>query len=77
MLFSNPCSLHVGIEDGVERTKTKAHLAYRVSELELWRSRLTKIGIQVFDSLPFPKAKAFEFRDPFGNRVELIEHRAP
>jgi catechol 2,3-dioxygenase-like lactoylglutathione lyase family enzyme len=26
-----------------------------------------------FDSLPFPKARAFEFRDPFGNRAELIE----
>jgi hypothetical protein len=26
-------------------------------------------GIEIFDSLPFPSAKAFECRDPFGNRA--------
>jgi catechol 2,3-dioxygenase-like lactoylglutathione lyase family enzyme len=65
--------IHVGTEDGVDREKTKAHVAYRVSDLEFWRKRFQEQGIAVSDSLPFPQAKAFEFRDPFGNRAELIQ----
>jgi catechol 2,3-dioxygenase-like lactoylglutathione lyase family enzyme len=65
--------IHVGTEDGFDRTKTKAHVAYRVNDLELWRKRFQEKGIEIFDSLPFPNAKAFEFRDPFGNRAELIQ----
>lgn len=66
--------IHVGTEDGIDRTKTKAHVAYRVSNLEDWRRRLKERSIEVFDSPPFPNANAFEFRDPFGNRVELIQY---
>ncbi len=66
--------VHVGTEDGFDRMTTKAHVAYRVSDLELWRKRFQEKGIEIFDSLPFPKARAFEFRDPFGNRAELIQH---
>ncbi len=29
--------LHVGAEDGVDRRMTKAHVAYRVDDLERWR----------------------------------------
>ncbi|MGE0173934.1 MAG: VOC family protein [Oligoflexales bacterium] len=65
--------IHVGTEDGVDRTKTKAHVAYRVDNLQLWREKLEKINLECYDSPPFPNARAFEFRDPFGNRVELIE----
>ena len=69
----NELQIHIGLEDRFDRTKTKAHVAYRVNDLEIWRIRLNEIGIQVFDSPPFPKDRAFEFRDPFGNRVELIQ----
>ena len=65
--------VHVGIEDGVDRRKTKAHLAYEVRGLTNWRNRLQSAGIQIDDSLPIPGYDRFEFRDPFGNRVELIE----
>lgn len=65
--------IHVGTEDGFDRTKTKAHVAYRVDDLELWQRRFRERSIEIFESPPFPSAKAFEFRDPFGNRVELIE----
>lgn len=68
--------VHVGTEDGFDRTKTKAHVAYRVSDLELWRHRFNERGVEIFESLPFPDARAFEFRDPFGNRAELIQHFA-
>ncbi len=73
-LYLGDCQVHVGTEDGFDRTKTKAHVAYRVSDLDLWRRRFEEKGIEVFDSLPFPNARAFEFRDPFGNRAELIQH---
>lgn len=66
--------VHVGTEDGFDRTKTKAHVAYRVSDLEQWRKRFQEKEIEIFDSLPFPNAHAFEFRDPFGNRAELIQY---
>ena len=48
--------VHVGMEGGVDRAATKAHLAY-----------------EVLDSVPIPGFARFEFRDPFGSRVELIE----
>lgn len=66
--------VHVGIEDGIDRTKTKAHVAYRVNDLALWRLKFLSLGIEIFDSPPFPNALSFEFRDPFGNRVELIQY---
>jgi catechol 2,3-dioxygenase-like lactoylglutathione lyase family enzyme len=66
--------VHIGTEDGFDRTKTKAHVAYRVDDLNFWREKFQKKSIEIFESLPFPNAKAFEFRDPFGNRTELIQY---
>ena len=65
--------VHVSTEDGVNRPATKAHVAYSVSSLESWREKLTQLGIQVEDGVPIPGCRRFEFRDPFGNRVEMIE----
>ena len=65
--------VHVGIEDGVDRRATKAHLAYEVEGLDAWRARLEAAGAVVLDSVPIPGFNRFEFRDPFGNRAELIE----
>jgi catechol 2,3-dioxygenase-like lactoylglutathione lyase family enzyme len=65
--------IHVGLEEGIEREKTKAHVAYRVSDLDIWRKKLQGKGFDIKESPPFPNARAFEFRDPFGNRVEIIE----
>jgi catechol 2,3-dioxygenase-like lactoylglutathione lyase family enzyme len=66
--------VHVSLEEGVDRMATRAHIAYRVKDLEAWRKRLETVGIKVSESLPFPNARAVEFRDPFGNRAELIEY---
>ena len=65
--------VHVGTEEGVERAATKAHLAYLVDDLESWRVRLASEGIQALEGVPIPGYARFEFRDPFGNRVELIQ----
>ena len=65
--------LHVGTEDGVERRATKAHVAYEVTGLAGWRERLERAGVRVVDGIPIPGLERFEFRDPFGNRVEFLE----
>jgi catechol 2,3-dioxygenase-like lactoylglutathione lyase family enzyme len=65
--------VHVGTEDGVDRPATKAHVAYAVEGLGAWRERLERAGVVVFDGVPIPGYRRFEFRDPFGNRVEFIE----
>jgi catechol 2,3-dioxygenase-like lactoylglutathione lyase family enzyme len=65
--------VHVGTEEGVARHATKAHVAYAVTEIAEWRSRLAAAGVEFLDGILIPGHDRFEFRDPFGNRVELIE----
>lgn len=65
--------VHVGVEDGVERLATKAHLAYQVDDIEVWQKRLQESGIEIGDSIPLEGFERFEIRDPFGNRVEFIQ----
>lgn len=65
--------VHVGTEDGANRAATKAHLAYEVTNLGAWRRRLAEEGIGVLEGVPIPGFDRFEFRDPFGNRIELIQ----
>lgn len=64
--------VHVGTEDGFERLATKAHLAYQVEEIGYWRGRLEESGVEILEAVPIPGFSRFEFRDPFGNRVEMI-----
>ena len=64
--------VHVGTEDGVARRATKAHIAYAVADVAAWRARLAAAGVEILDGIPIPDRDRFEFRDPFGNRVELI-----
>lgn len=64
--------LHVGTEDGIERDQTKAHVAYHVDNLDHWQRRLSSCGIDIVAGIPIPGFDRFEFRDPFGNRVEII-----
>ncbi|GAB4580425.1 MAG: VOC family protein [Anaerolineales bacterium] len=65
--------IHVGTEDGVDRAATQAHLAYQVDDVPAWRAKLTRAGIQIGASVSIPGYARFEFRDPFGNRIELIQ----
>jgi len=65
--------LHVGIEEGVERARTKAHVAYQVDDLAAWRERLAVAGVPALESVPIPGFDRFECRDPFGNRLEFIQ----
>jgi catechol 2,3-dioxygenase-like lactoylglutathione lyase family enzyme len=65
--------VHVGVETGVNRAATKSHVAYQVTDIAKWRDRLEKAGVTIVDSVAIPGFERFEFRDPFGNRVELIQ----
>ncbi len=65
--------LHVGTEDGFDRLTTKAHIAYRVDDLQHWREVITNAGLTIEEQIPIPGYDRFEFRDPFGNRVELTQ----
>ena len=65
--------LHIGTEDGVDRMATKAHIAYEVDDLDAWQKRIEREGITIGDSVSIPGYIRFEIRDPFGNRVELIQ----
>ena len=65
--------VHVGVEDDVDRQATKAHVAYQVTDLMGWRTRLEQEGIKILDGIPIPGYDRFEFRDPFGNRVEFLQ----
>jgi catechol 2,3-dioxygenase-like lactoylglutathione lyase family enzyme len=65
--------LHIGTEDGVNRFLTKAHLAYEVYDLKAVERQLKDNGIEILESVPIPGYERFEFRDPFGNRVECIK----
>ena len=72
-LQAGEMQIHVGAEDGVDRALSKAHLAYQVSDIDAWRARLEAGGIAILDGIPIPGYRRFEFRDPFGNRVEMIQ----
>ncbi len=66
------CQIHISIEDGVERLKTKAHVALEVSDIEDIKQRIIGYGLKPEDGTPIPGYDRFEFRDPFGNRMECI-----
>lgn len=65
--------VHVGVEDIPGRKPSKAHVAYLVSDLDSWRQKLIEHNIEILDGIPIPNYRRFEFRDPFGNRVEFLE----
>ena len=67
--------LHVGVEDGVDRSLSRAHLAYEVEDLPGWRAWLEAAGVAVSEPPPLPGYRRCELRDPFGNRVELLERQ--
>lgn len=69
--------MHVGVEEGVDRRRTKAHIAYQVSHLDQWLDWLRDHGVEIAESVPIPGCRRFECRDPFGNRLELIEPLEP
>lgn len=65
--------IHLGIEDEDHRTPSRAHLAYQVEDVRIWKQKLSAAGFQIAESIPIEGYERFEFRDPFGNRIEFIQ----
>jgi catechol 2,3-dioxygenase-like lactoylglutathione lyase family enzyme len=65
--------VHISTEDDVNREATKMHLAYQATDLASWRTRLEEMGMAIKESVPIPGFDCFEIRDPFGNRIEIIQ----
>jgi catechol 2,3-dioxygenase-like lactoylglutathione lyase family enzyme len=65
-------SLHVGVEDGVNRLATRTHLAYEVDDIAACRERLASHGIALIDQPKIAGFDRFHLHDPFGNRLEII-----
>lgn len=65
--------VHIGTEDGFNRYTTKAHLAYEVEDCKHWYKIIREQGIEIQESVPIPGYHRFEFRDSFGNRIEIIQ----
>ena len=65
--------VHVGIEDGVDRRRTKAHVAFEVDDLAATRALIASLGLEMQEGEPIPGLSRFECRDPFGNRLEFVQ----
>ncbi|WAJ70413.1 VOC family protein [Catenovulum adriaticum] len=66
--------IHLGAEDFEHRANTKAHLAYRVENLVSWRRKLQQAHIEFSAPVNIKNLDRIHFRDPFGNRIELLEY---
>lgn len=64
--------LHLRAENLVGQLSQR-HPAFEVSNLSVAEALLTSHGISVKHESPIPGRNRFSFRDPFGNRIELIE----
>lgn len=66
-------ALHLGVEREFQPAR-KAHPALLVRDLDAVRRRLAALGVAVREDVPLPGvARCFVF-DPFGNRIELVQH---
>jgi len=72
-LESGPVSLHIGVDLDF-RPATKAHPAFLVDDLAALRERLEAEGFPARDDKPVEGYERFFTADPFGNRIELMQH---
>lgn len=63
--------LHIG-EEGAHQIDSDRHIALEVSDLAIMKDFLKKRGILVTFSTVIPGRDRCFFRDPWGNRFELI-----
>ena len=69
---SGAAELHLGVEEGF-RASSKAHPALRVRGLASLRERVGSAGLEVQEDAQLDGHERWYVRDPFGNRLELIE----
>jgi catechol 2,3-dioxygenase-like lactoylglutathione lyase family enzyme len=64
--------VHLGVEERFSPAD-KAHPAFLVRGIEKVRDRIEEAGYRVTDTVQLEGFHRIYVRDPFGNRVELIE----
>lgn len=64
--------VHLGVEEPFTPAQ-KAHPAFLVRNLETLRERIEAAGYRVTDDVPLQGFLRCHVRDPFGNRLELVE----
>jgi len=69
---SGDLEVHLGVEENFQPAH-KAHPAFLVSGLDELRARIEEDGYRVVDSVQLEGFRRCYVRDPFGNRIELIE----
>jgi catechol 2,3-dioxygenase-like lactoylglutathione lyase family enzyme len=65
-------SIHLGVEPAFTPTD-RAHLALLVGDLARARERLAEAGVDVEDDDSGLAIRRCYIRDPFGNRIELVD----
>jgi catechol 2,3-dioxygenase-like lactoylglutathione lyase family enzyme len=69
---AGPVGVHLGVEDDM-RPSAKTHPALVVRGLDDYVARLAAAGCEWRGSDEVPGTRRGHTRDPFGNRIELIE----
>lgn len=64
--------VHLGVEEQFTPAN-KAHPAFLVRDLRAIRDRIESAGYRVTDDVPLQGYHRCHVRDPFGNRLELVE----
>ncbi len=63
--------LHIGADNTI--AKSKAHPAFEVTDVAEVRTYLETNQVITQNEIPVDGQERFSFRDPFGNRIELLE----
>ena len=70
---SGSLEVHLGVEREDFTPARKAHPAFLVSDLDALRERLEAAGYRIDEDVQLEGYRRFHVRDPFGNRLELVE----
>jgi len=68
-----PVKVHLGVEGDFAPAR-KAHVAFLVRDLPGLRRRLAEADVEAKDDQPLEGYDRTYVADPFGNRIELMEH---
>ena len=72
---SEAVEVHLGVEREDFTPARKAHPAFLVRGLDELRARLDGAGYRIDEDVELEGFRRFHVRDPFGNRIELLESR--
>ncbi len=68
--------IHLGVETDF-RPARKAHVAFIVNDLANFEEQLKSSGYTVKEGGPLEGYRRIDVDDPFGNRIEMMEPKAP